>query len=550
MGCLKSKDDNNLSHYILSNDENDEPKNESQHNEDTNIIFQNEQDILIREKQLIQTIISKNNINLTNTLIKDVFNKLNNKSLAEKIFYINTFNKTFEELRNVPARTGVGWSYKDDYQTDLKNAFQQIFDIDITNYGITSRYYRSDVLLNDKIINEPHKDVDTYTHYKTHYTIIQYENNTFTLSWDTGPILYYTKNFLSNELRLKLYNNLSILIENCNDCIYPNAERKNAKPQERIFDIWDMMYGSFDGEQLQNDNSKQDNIDHDEDTGIEYDHNDICIKHIIDPLLNNFGHKYWIPSILSIDENNNCKFVTEIPNLPRLHYEHVYPVFEKILSAIIPKFEWILGCDLKMKCIQIITDIQHYIVKSNTYYNGNWHREGFKNGEFIQCGAIYYFNKTENFFETDVFEIKSKGHRTCAGDFLAKYNINIDENNLIIFDNESSIHRLNTLTSVKRDNDEKDVGYRSHILFLIPKYKINSMRDFNVNTHYMYPDVLNYWIREHGIEYFPMPLKKVILKNMNVCDSGWSDIIKQRNDARKLRMNVGKWMNIDLGATN
>eukprot|EP01084_Bolivina_argentea_P272875 464706_1 len=500
----------------------------------TNVTFETKDELQSKVTELIHNIISKNGLNISLSIIKQVLNELNKLSLSNATDTFNKFNKHFKELRAEPARTGLGWSYKNDYKTDLKIALKETFHIEIRNYYNDTYYYTNSIKLPIKLIEE-----ETEVDYHKQYKKCIYMNNIFTLDWISGHILYSQKHFLSNDLKTKLYKHILPLINKCNDCTYPNAERKETKKKQPELEFSFYFRGVEDTDDTLNDERYS-----------KYKYHDICIKHIIDPLLNNFGHKYWIPSILSIDENNNCKFVTEIPNLPRLHYEHVYPVFEKILSAIIPKFEWILGCDLKMKCIQIITDIQHYIVKSNTYYNGNWHREGFKNGEFIQCGAIYYFNKTENFFETDVFEIKSKGHRTCAGDFLAKYNINIDENNLIIFDNESSIHRLNTLTSVKRDNDEKDVGYRSHILFLIPKYKINSMRDFNVNTHYMYPDVLNYWIREHGIEYFPMPLKKVILKNMNVCDSGWSDIIKQRNDARKLRMNVGKWMNIDLGATN
>ena len=282
----------------------------------------------------------------------------------------------------------------------------------------------------------------------------------------------------------------------------------------------------------------------------------MCIKHVVDPLLNNFGHNYWIPSIVQITDQYQCKFITEIPNLPKTDQNmKIYKIFEQMLAKMMNKIEWMLGCDLRDTQIQIIVDIQHYEVKSNTLYHGNYHREGFKNSEYIKCGAIYYFNKTQNFFETDKFEVKSEGYQICGGSYRASEVINIDQNNLILLDNDSVIHRLNELKTINKNDSNKgeEIGTRSHILFLIPKYQITSIKDVNVNGHYVYPKLLNYILQKEKYmndDSIPSEIQGIILKYLHSFLCGYDEMIDKRNEARKLRMNISNHLRLYLGATN
>ena len=227
--------------------------------------------------------------------------------------------------------------------------------------------------------------------------------------------------------------------------------------------------------------------------------------------------------------------------------------------------EWIINSKLNnINNLQLIIDLQNYIIKKNTYYIGNWHREGFKNNEYIKCGVIYYINKTDNFFNNDIFEIKSEGHQICGGDFSAEYKININKNNLIVFDNDQLIHRLGKLDSII-DNRIKtnfkyniiQQGYRTHLLLLLPKYQIRSMLDFNVNNYYTMPRVLSFWIEmfdntsklQFPIDLFNIMLNYLDISNINLINSEKS-LYNKRNESRKKRMFIGDSIHLYLGATN
>ena len=209
----------------------------------------------------------------------------------------------------------------------------------------------------------------------------------------------------------------------------------------------------------------------------------ILKQYIIDPLLNT--NKYLIPSLFYIDKSkHNCDILTEINNCPRLYNMHLYDLIGSIFYKFISTIEYMLNLnDLDKQTIQVIVSCHNKILKPNTNYVGNLHREGFIDGESIQIGCIYYFDKSpclidDKIKNDDILQIVSSEPCSYSLDYYDTYetfDLNIDKHDCIVFNNSIMNHKVYKLT-----NKSNQLGHRCLLSFWLPKYKINSSRDIDV----------------------------------------------------------------------
>ena len=196
--------------------------------------------------------------------------------------------------------------------------------------------------------------------------------------------------------------------------------------------------------------------------------------------------------MVSINDKGQSKILHDINN-----------ILSKIFDQFIPLFEQLLSCYLKNCIIDVIFQIQYYFIHPNTSYNGPFHREGYKMGEYIDAGGIYYFYKTPNVFKTDIFEIESKngaisrrGRRRHVTN--SNNEVEIKQGTCIVFENNIINHRLKTLVN---DNQDGIIGKRGTLNFFLPKIKINStitpININNVNKHfYQSEKIVSYLVRQ------------------------------------------------------
>ena len=217
------------------------------------------------------------------------------------------------------------------------------------------------------------------------------------------------------------------------------------------------------------------------------------ILNILDPLLNmNLENGFMIPTLVMINDKKESKILHDINNLPMKLYPNFYNILSKIFDQFIPLFEQLLSCYLKNCIIDVIFQIQYYFIHPNTSYDGLYHREGYKDGEYIDAGGIYYFYKTPNVFKQDIFEIEStKGSR-------ANNQVEIKQGTCIVFENNIINHRLKTLVN---ENKNGIIGKRGVLNFFLPKIKINStispINIDNVNKNfYKNEKIVSYFVRQ------------------------------------------------------
>ena len=220
-----------------------------------------------------------------------------------------------------------------------------------------------------------------------------------------------------------------------------------------------------------------------------------CILNILDPLLNmNSQNGFMIPTLVKINDKGKSKILHDINNLPMKLYHNLYNILSKILNQFIPLFEQLLSCYFKNCVIDVIFQIQYYFIHPNTIYNGPFHREGYKTGEYIDAGGIYYFYKTPNVFKKDIFEIESKNGSQLQGG--NNNQVEIKQGTCIVFENNIINHRLKTLVN---DNQDGIIGKRGVLNFFLPKVKINStisaININNVNKHfYQSEKIVSYFV--------------------------------------------------------
>lgn len=221
-------------------------------------------------------------------------------------------------------------------------------------------------------------------------------------------------------------------------------------------------------------------------------------QHIIDPLLNT--NKYLIPTLFYVDKSaNRCDILGEINNCPRLYNLYLYDLIGAIFFKFIPTIEYMLNLNnLDKKIIQVIVSCHDKILPPNTYYFGNLHREGYIDGESIQIGCIYYFDKSKCLDNSDdILEIQSSFQWYGLG--YEKFRINIDKKDCIVFNNTIMNHKVYKLC-----NNSNETGQRSLMTFWLPKFKINSSSDIDVlykykNTKYHLVKVfiiIQNWVRK------------------------------------------------------
>ena len=238
------------------------------------------------------------------------------------------------------------------------------------------------------------------------------------------------------------------------------------------------------------------------------------ILNILDPLLNmNLQKGFMIPTRVEINDKGKSKILYDINNLPMKLYPSLYNILSKIFDQFIPLFEQLLSCYLKNCIIDVIFQIQYYFIHPNTSYNGPYHREGFKIGEYIDAGGIYYFYKTPNVFTKDIFEIKSKNawnsfstrrrydpgtRRYALYDNNKATQVEIKQGTCIVFENNIINHRLKTLVN---ENKNGIISKRGVLNFFLPKIQINStispINIENVNKHfYTSEKIVSYFVRD------------------------------------------------------
>eukprot|EP01084_Bolivina_argentea_P262795 444561_1 len=458
------------------------------------------------EKILREIIHSTENTetNISDDCFKQVVNYLskfeeaNDQKRAEKL---QSFVSKLEQ--QIKQRQWVSFGFGASSNTlieDLWIAFKECFQVDIKNFNTlykdTSGWERENSIIDPKLKSLKFKSVEN----KNSIKYYKNKNNIF-YEWKGYHIMTRTKKFVSDKFRLKFIDALAPLFRCCVDKTYPLKERKNDSVCKNV--------------------------------------NDISNTHIIDGLLNNIKHKYWIPTLIKIDKDYNCKIISEILNLSILKYGNVYKYIEHIFSKMIKQFEWILKCKLNNKVIQVVIELQHYTISGNTIFKGNFHREGLKYLESIAAGGIWYLNKSKNVFKSDKLEIEANGYIVCGGSSKDSYSVDINVNDNIIFNNNIIIHRLMEL-----NNNSNKIGKRSHILFMLPEFKIKSTYDIikhnkiSINLYQHMEYVINYIIRNTinlNNKIIPIEIKQIL---SSYCHTNLKKMLAFRNELRLKR--VGK----------
>ena len=246
----------------------------------------------------------------------------------------------------------------------------------------------------------------------------------------------------------------------------------------------------------------------------------IVKQHIIDPLLNT--NKYMIPSLFYVNKDEHrCEILSEINNFPRLYNSYMYDLIGLIFFKFISTIEYMLNLnDLNHQIIQVIVSCQNKILKPNTYYVGNLHREGFVDCESIQIGCIYYFDKSTclngnghhgngKTKSDDILQIVSHDNEPAdPSRKFESFKLNISKNDCIVFNNTLMNHKV-----FKLCNTSNEIGHRSLISFWLPKYKINSSHDINVlykcdTNQYKYHFIRIFDIVQHWTRIFNQQKKK------------------------------------------
>ena len=251
----------------------------------------------------------------------------------------------------------------------------------------------------------------------------------------------------------------------------------------------------------------------------------IVKQQIIDPLLNT--NKYMIPSLFYVNKDEHrCEILSEINNFPRLYNLYMYDLIGLIFFKFISTIEYMLNLnDLNHQIIQVIVSCQNEILKPNTYYVGDLHREGFVDCESIQVGCIYYFDKSiclstdgekGKTKSDDILQIVNGYGDPRPGGKFESFKLRISKNDCIVFNNTLMNHKV-----FKLCNTSNETGHRSLISFWLPKYKINSSHDINVLykcniNQYKYHfikifDIVKHWARKFNQQ------KKTSRNNIVIC---------------------------------
>lgn len=373
------------------------------------------------------------------------------------------------------------------------------------------------------------------------------ENSVGRFTWLNRNVLLFHKSLIDKQLNESLNNEINKQLKaQCNDyrILKENNNKRKKKAKRK--------------KEKNNINDKSNKIGDD-------NYNSKCnkIQNLIDPLLNT--NKFWIPSIFEIDNNYNVKIITEINNLPKKYYSNMYKYISQIFSRMIPMFEELLSSSvckvsLKNKEIQVIVDCQNYIIPSNNEYFGDFHREGFVNGEDVSVAGIYYYSKTPNFFSKDVFEISNHSYVVCGGKHKYEQEINVENGMCLVFNNRLINHRLKQLSAIKNKENKKNeeqeegrFGERGILNFFLPGYKINSTKDIHVNQDCKQEFVVWNWVRKYnenkdGNTAIPKEIEALLVKF--VVDSITKEKIEKRNELRKQRLVPSKNHGIMTASVN
>ncbi len=258
-----------------------------------------------------------------------------------------------------------------------------------------------------------------------------------------------------------------------------------------------------------------------------------------------------MPTLVRIGNDYECAIVSDILNLSRSKYGHIYKYIAQIFSKMVREFEWILKCELRNKTIQAIIEIQHYTLGGNTVLKGNFHREGLRYLETIAAGGIWYFEKSEGVFSTDRFEVQAKGYVVCGGRHSHTHSLAVSVNDNVTFNNNIVIHRLRELK-----NSTNKIGKRSHVLFLLPEYKIKSTHDIvthggtPINQYQHMEHVISHMIRsitDLNVRIIPNEIKQIL---SSYCYTNLQEMLQFRNKLRLMRVNVSGDNNILLASMN
>ena len=287
----------------------------------------------------------------------------------------------------------------------------------------------------------------------------------------------------------------------------------------------------------------------------------ILKQYIIDPLLNT--NKYMIPTLLYVDKSKRtCEILSEINNCPRLYNAYFYDLIEKIFYKFVPTIEYMLNLnDLDKQIIQVIISCHIEMLKPNTNYVGNLHPQCCIDGESIQIGCIYYFDKSQCLID-DILQMVSETRDIFQypdSKCYDTFNLNINKNDCVVFNNSLINHKVHKLS-----NTSNELGYRGVMTFWLPKYKINSSREINVLYKYKHEKynflkiftIVRNWVRlfnqqnkiEYGFSNFICKDIENVINNYIVSSNVWQysnyatntmvdevDMEKLENKRQKLR---------------
>ena len=479
------------------------------------------------------------------TLLIELSNKLKHLTEKEQIVHLKTIlayllpygNDSFfglDHLR-VPA-IGI-----------MRKYFKEKFDLELCNYTTKSSLRR---IIDTDTAATVHQvsGGDTYqSKYGTVYSFKEFDKYRYDFDFESNELIYRYQhicnnfkndpeiariakanervlhlpyppricvmnknNLMGNSLNAQLIAQINKLKQNCNDFEKLESIKEQQTTRYSSANAWFNIQSRRAINIVKNINST------------------IVKQHIIDPLLNT--SKYFIPSLFYVDKDKHtCQILTEINNCPRLYNLHLYDLIGLIFYKFIATIEYMLNLnDLNHQTIQVIVSCHNKIIQPKTHYVGNLHREGFIDGESIQIGCIYYFDKSKclNDENGDILQIVSSQspeiHSLHYASYTHEYesfNLNISKNDCIVFNNTLMNHQVFKLCN----KSSNETGHRSLISFWLPKYKINSSHEIDVSyqyKHYKYHflrvfDIVKNWVRKFNQQRTQMIICKDVENVMN-----------------------------------